>query len=113
MSGGIAEFMPKNIDKLKINSPPIVPGDKISLNSNDLTAGKRIQETTKQKMAASAIVGRRIESISAIEIFDSRMNPTVKVTLSLAGGEKATAEVPSGASTGEREALEMRDGRCY
>ncbi|MEK6567713.1 MAG: hypothetical protein AABZ27_03110, partial [Candidatus Omnitrophota bacterium] len=53
---------------------------------------------------------RKVDSISAVEVFDSRMNPTIKVTLSLAGGEKATAEVPSGASTGEREALEMRDG---
>jgi enolase len=51
-----------------------------------------------------------IKSISASEILDSRGNPTVKVTVRLESGTTATAAVPSGASTGEREAVELRDG---
>ena len=44
------------------------------------------------------------------EILDSRGNPTVEVEVTLAGGISARAGVPSGASTGAREALELRDG---
>jgi enolase len=51
-----------------------------------------------------------IESISAIEILDSRGNPTVEVEVILADGSWGRAAVPSGASTGIHEALEMRDG---
>ena len=51
-----------------------------------------------------------IESIPAIEILDSRGNPTVEVEVILADGSWGRAAVPSGASTGIHEALEMRDG---
>src|SRR5512133_3484318 len=51
-----------------------------------------------------------IDSISAIEILDSRGNPTVEVEVVLADGSWGRAAVPSGASTGVHEALEMRDG---
>ena len=51
-----------------------------------------------------------IESISALEILDSRGNPTVEVEVALMDGSWGRAAVPSGASTGEHEALEMRDG---
>ena len=51
-----------------------------------------------------------IESIHAREILDSRGNPTVEVECLLEGGASARAGVPSGASTGTREALELRDG---
>jgi len=51
-----------------------------------------------------------IESISALEILDSRGNPTVEVEVALMDGALGRAAVPSGASTGEHEALEMRDG---
>jgi enolase len=51
-----------------------------------------------------------IESISAIEILDSRGNPTVEVEVMLADGSWGRAAVPSGASTGIHEALELRDG---
>ncbi len=51
-----------------------------------------------------------IESISALEILDSRGNPTVEVEVMLVDGSWGRAAVPSGASTGEHEALEMRDG---
>ncbi len=51
-----------------------------------------------------------IEGISALEILDSRGNPTVEVEVMLADGSWGRAAVPSGASTGVHEALEMRDG---
>jgi enolase len=51
-----------------------------------------------------------IESVVAREILDSRGNPTVEVEVTLACGATARAGVPSGASTGTREALELRDG---
>ncbi len=53
----------------------------------------------------------KIERVRALEILDSRGNPTVQAEVSLAGGVRATAQVPSGASTGRHEALELRDGR--
>jgi len=51
-----------------------------------------------------------IERLSALEILDSRGNPTLKVTCALAGGAVGAASVPSGASTGRAEARELRDG---
>jgi enolase len=52
----------------------------------------------------------KIASIQALEILDSRGNPTVRVRLTLDDGTVATSSVPSGASTGEHEAVELRDG---
>lgn len=51
-----------------------------------------------------------IDDIFADEVMDSRGNPTVRATVTLSDGTKANAIVPSGASTGKREALELRDG---
>jgi enolase len=51
-----------------------------------------------------------IESVLAREILDSRGNPTVEVDVTLESGVTGTAAVPSGASTGEHEAIELRDG---
>src|SRR2546427_13188503 len=51
-----------------------------------------------------------IYDIQAREILDSRGNPTVEVDVVLAGGAVGRAAVPSGASTGKHEALELRDG---
>ncbi|NCB54281.1 MAG: phosphopyruvate hydratase [Epsilonproteobacteria bacterium] len=51
-----------------------------------------------------------IEDIVADEVLDSRGNPTVRATVTLSDGTSASAIVPSGASTGKREALELRDG---
>jgi enolase len=51
----------------------------------------------------------QIENIHAREILDSRGNPTVEADVTLAGGAKGRAAVPSGASTGEHEAVELRD----
>lgn len=51
-----------------------------------------------------------ISKLSALEILDSRGRPTLSVSVELADGTTATAAVPSGASTGTREAVELRDG---
>src|ERR1700704_3785500 len=51
-----------------------------------------------------------IEHSLAREILDSRGNPTVEAEVTLIGGETGRAAVPSGASTGEHEAVELRDG---
>lgn len=51
-----------------------------------------------------------IQKLEALEILDSRGNPTLVVTVTLSNGVKATSKIPSGASTGQREAVELRDG---
>lgn len=55
----------------------------------------------------------RIEHISAMEILDSRGNPTVRVNVALSDGTVGTSSVPSGASTGENEAVELRDSDAH
>jgi len=52
----------------------------------------------------------KIQRVHAREVLDSRGNPTVEVEVTLDGGAFGRAAVPSGASTGQREALELRDG---
>jgi enolase len=52
----------------------------------------------------------KIKDVRAMEILDSRGNPTVKAIVTLDGGIRAAASCPSGASTGEYEAVELRDG---
>jgi enolase len=56
------------------------------------------------------MAGFEITELSAIEVLDSRSRPTLAVTLKLADGTTARSGVPSGASTGSREAVELRDG---
>ena len=51
-----------------------------------------------------------ISDLHAREILDSRGNPTVEAVVTLSSGVSGSAIVPSGASTGKREALELRDG---
>ena len=51
----------------------------------------------------------KIKDVYAREILDSRGNPTIEVEIELNSGIRATASVPSGASTGVHEALELRD----
>jgi enolase len=55
-------------------------------------------------------VAESIAAVRALEILDSRGNPTVEVEVETASGARGLAAVPSGASTGSREALELRDG---
>jgi enolase len=52
----------------------------------------------------------KITSLDALQIFDSRGNPTVEVIATLEDGTTGHGLVPSGASTGQHEALELRDG---
>lgn len=52
----------------------------------------------------------KIKSIKALQILDSRGNPTLSATVTLENGASAWAAVPSGASTGSYEAVELRDG---
>ena len=54
----------------------------------------------------------RITAVDALEILDSRGNPTVRVFVELEDGTRAAASVPSGASTGENEAIELRDNNA-
>ena len=51
-----------------------------------------------------------IEEVHGLEVLDSRGNPTVEVTVRLGSGASGKAIVPSGASTGDHEAVELRDG---
>jgi len=51
-----------------------------------------------------------IKKLTALEILDSRGNPTIQVDLTLESGATGVAKVPSGASTGSNEAVELRDG---
>jgi enolase len=60
--------------------------------------------------AGPAASGREVTAVSALEILDSRGRPTLQATVTLAGGTTGVAGVPSGASTGSREAVERRDG---
>lgn len=75
---------------------------------NDRLAHRVVQHqknSTKDKTPMTEIV-----SIHAREILDSRGNPTVEADVILDGGARGRAAVPSGASTGEHEAMELRDG---
>ena len=69
------------------------------------------------KLAAEEIFGLQfhmsltiISKVRAQQVLDSRGNPTVEVDVELGGGAVGRASVPSGASTGEHEAWELRDG---
>ena len=57
----------------------------------------------------------KIRSIDAYQVYDSRGNPTVEAEIVLENGVRACAAAPSGASTGQFEALELRDGdtKCF
>ncbi len=55
-------------------------------------------------------MSNKIQDVKALEILDSRGNPTVRVFVTLEGQRAVSASVPSGASTGEHEAVELRDG---
>ena len=69
-----------------------------------------VKSVLLQKSYSKTIETMKIEKIVAREILDSRGNPTVEVDVVLESGIMGRASVPSGASTGEHEALELRDG---
>ncbi|HEV3148349.1 MAG TPA: phosphopyruvate hydratase, partial [Chthoniobacterales bacterium] len=62
------------------------------------------------KRPTTTVEKSNISQVAAREILDSRGNPTIEVDVRLAGGALGRAAVPSGASTGEHEAWELRDG---
>ena len=78
------------------------------------TSAKKTATSASKKTVKSAASERlfsaRIKAVTAREILDSRGNPTVEVDLTLADGSFGRASVPSGASTGSHEAVELRDG---
>ncbi|MFA5622067.1 MAG: phosphopyruvate hydratase, partial [Thermovirgaceae bacterium] len=62
------------------------------------------------RLRGETVLKKTITAVRAMEILDSRGNPTVRTWCRLEGGIEASASVPSGASTGENEAVELRDG---
>src|SRR5690349_12714997 len=67
-------------------------------------------EVPEAKPTGGFMIATNIDEIRAREILDSRGNPTVEAQIMLPDGYVARAAVPSGASTGEHEAVELRDG---
>ena len=89
-------------------SAPIAVDRRPKLNdrlTHRIAASSAIQQRNAMTSANTDIV-----SITAREILDSRGNPTVEADVLLSGGALGRAAVPSGASTGEHEAVELRDG---
>src|ERR1043166_6891436 len=72
--------------------------------------GKQSMISALAQRASRFMAKTTIRQIHAREILDSRGNPTIEVDGRLEGGALGRAEVPSGASTGEHEAWELRDG---
>src|ERR1044072_5440387 len=72
--------------------------------------GRFFSELQPNKILRSGLRMSLIDSVHAREILDSRGNPTVEAEVYLVSGEVGRAAVPSGASTGEHEAVELRDG---
>src|SRR5689334_24583219 len=74
---------------------------------------KRAAKASPKATTSAAKNGAKSQTIAAVvgrQILDSRGNPTVEADVILADGTRGRAAVPSGASTGEHEALELRDG---
>ena len=61
-------------------------------------------------LTGGRVMARKISAVSAMEILDSRGNPTLRAVVTLDNGITCSASVPSGASTGDNEAVELRDG---
>ncbi len=86
------------------------------LSGRDLTVSTSsgrvlaVADAPKSSFKKEFMQDTTIAAIVAREVLDSRGNPTVEAEVSLAGGATARAIVPSGASTGEHEAVELRDG---
>ena len=84
-----------------------------ALRSGGRPARRQALSEVRTRRSSKRAVNERHVKITRVhgrEILDSRGNPTVEVDVTLDGGAFGRAAVPSGASTGEREALELRDG---
>jgi enolase len=86
---------------------PIGAGRRKPSGLRKVTRGQRSKVKSQIKGVFSSM---QITRIQGREILDSRGNPTIEVDVELSGGTVGRAAVPSGASTGQREALELRDG---
>lgn len=82
----------------------------IGLEKPDEMTGENLIENNKKKGSIIMKDYLEIESVRALEVLDSRGNPTVQVEVVTEGGFSGVAMVPSGASTGSFEAVELRDG---
>src|SRR5215471_11717844 len=80
-----------------------------NLSNSDFDLAPAIKACQRRSRRETCIAMTIIESVTAREILDSRGNPTVEAEVTLSGGMTGRAAVPSGASTGENEALELRD----
>ena len=78
------------------------------MTRND-TESESVENNDTENVVASGLTSK-IKGLAALEILDSRGRPTLQVSCILEGGVSASASVPSGASTGRAEALELRDG---
>src|SRR5438046_9095859 len=87
-------------------------GRRLTLNSDEPVSRIKIDDAPKTNYSCEARHHPMtiISDIHAREVLDSRGNPTVEAEVTLADGSKGRAIVPSGASTGEHEAVELRDG---
>src|SRR5437016_1507655 len=92
-------------------------GRRLTFNPGDPVSRIKIDDAPKTTYSSEARHHpmTNISDIHAREVLDSRGNPTVEAEVTLADGSKGRAIVPSGASTGEHEAVELRDGdiECY
>src|SRR5487761_1802352 len=76
-----------------------------------LAHGLSPDDTFRRSIVATTVGDATIiEDVYAREVLDSRGNPTVEVTVTVLSGARGVAIVPSGASTGAHEAVELRDG---
>jgi enolase len=93
----------KKVSNNTVKKSPATPTKKV-------VAAKKTVSSTKKMPALPKGVLPKIKTIIGREILDSRGNPTVEVDLTLSDGSFGRAAVPSGASTGSYEAIELRDG---
>src|SRR5205807_2046099 len=84
--------------------------EQIHLQSKCWHCGIRAAELHLNYSSRLELKMSQIDRIHAREILDSRGNPTVEADVILLSGERGRAAVPSGASTGEHESVELRDG---
>src|SRR5688572_16713313 len=93
------------------SSPPTAPSATTANASGGFNRARQVSEPQFSKPANPIIMSKTtIVEIRGREVIDSRGSPTVEVDVRLEGGATGRASVPSGASTGENEAVELRDG---
>ncbi|MCC6598316.1 MAG: phosphopyruvate hydratase [Alphaproteobacteria bacterium] len=107
----------KSRDQLRISTVEKINQSELNDNGPKFaeSVGAAVEEQAKSAASTAKPVKRapdpasRISDVDGLQIFDSRGNPTVEATVTLEDGSFGTASAPSGASTGSREAVELRD----